>query len=245
MAHFQEFRLASQTWRKNRPEMWTNPMLIFADTSLRGESIGWWARKLHQACDHPALRVVGWPDVKPLPGQPDASQRHRMLSVFVYGVAEEVKTAYFLKIDTDTLCIKSENRWHENWWNETNPFVFVTSAWGYSKSIDRWHRLKAWGATVPQLRDLPEVEGEENPLKDHVRHGRIISFFFWGQTEFMRELEKLAPGPLMPIDSQDGFVWYCAKRLGRRFAAVRIKKFGLFHGARGMEKRVKAIMEEK
>lgn len=167
-----------------------------------------------------------------------------MLSALVYGTAEHVKTPWYIKIDTDTLCLKAENRWHENWFVEKDPFVFVTASWSYSKGIERWNRLKAWAATVPFFADRPEVEGAENPFKDHVRHSRIISFFFWGRTEFAREVAAIAPGPLLPIDSQDTFMWYCARRLGRKYAAVRIKKYGLHHGARGMEKRVRAIMEE-
>ncbi len=168
-----------------------------------------------------------------------------MLSAFVYGVAEHCETDWFLKIDTDTLCLKAETRWHPAWWSGKENYSFVSGAWGYSKGIERWKRLQAWAATVPELACKPEVPGILEPGKDHVRHGRIISFFFWGRKAFMEELARLAPGPLMPIDSQDGFTWYCAHRLGRRYAAVRIKKFGLHHGARGMEKRVRAILEEK
>ncbi len=237
-AHMNEFRLASQTWRKNRPEIWSNPLLLFADAGSGGEAPGWWVRWAKRVCDHPQISVVGVHDV------PGSTQRHRMLSSLVYGPAEYVQSEWFIKIDCDTLCLKAENTWHPNWFVEKDPYNFVTASWGYTKGKEKWARLKAWAATIPQLRDLPEVPGFEDPVKDHIRHGRIISYFFWGRTEFMRELATLAPGPLLPIDSQDTFVWYCAKRLGRKYAAVRLKRYGFHHGARGMEKRVRAILEE-
>ena len=239
-AHLGEFRLAHQTWKKCRPEIWENPLLIFADTALppagTGESAGWWERLLARTCDHPDLRVVGWPACG------GATNRHRMLSALVYGTAEHVGTDWFVKIDTDTLCLPCENRWHPNWFDEKENFEFVTGSWGYSKGIERWRRLKEWAAGVPELAMMPEAPGEEFPPKDHVRHQRIISFFFVGRTRFMREVAALAPGPLLPIDSQDTVVWYIAHRLGRRYAGVRIKRFGFHHGARGMEKRVKTIL---
>lgn len=240
--HWREFQLASLTWRKNRPEIWQpqNPLLIFVDAAMppKGESAGWWERKLKRTCDHPNMRVIGWPDVS------GSMQRHRMLSAFVYGVAQFCETELFCKIDTDTVCLQCANRYHHDWFNETNPYVFVTAQWGYSKGIERWNRLKAWAASIPALQGTPDVPGVEQPQKDHVRHQRIISYFMLGRTSFMREIAEIAPGPLLPIDSQDTFVWFMAKKLGKRYAAIRMKKWGFYHGARGLEKRVKQILEE-
>jgi hypothetical protein len=243
-AHFRELQLASQTWKKNRPEMWLpeNPLIIFVDTARppKGESIGWWWRKLERCIDHPHLQVVAWPDV------PGSTQRHRMLSAFVYGVAEHAKTDIILKIDTDCLALKppTSGYVHPNWWREKDPWAFVSSAWSYTKNIDMWHRLLKWCDTIPALANGPELPGREVPERNQVRHQRIISYVFFARTEFIRECASFHPGPLMPIESQDTWLWAMAVKLGRPWAGVRMRKFSWHHGARGMEKRVAAIMKE-
>lgn len=240
--HWYEWLLAQQTWQRWRPEMWANPMIVFVDAAPppRGEAPQWWGRKIRRACDHPDLQVIGWPDI---PGS--LSHRHRMLSAFVYGAAEHVRTEWMLKLDTDTLALKPPaSGWtHPNWWREKDPWAFVTASWGYTKSQAMWQRLLKWGATVRAFDGRPEAPGVEDPAKDHVRHARIISFVFHVRMEFIRECAALHPGPFMPIESQDTWLWYCAVRLGRPWAGVRIKKFGWHHGSRGMEKRVKQILE--
>lgn len=240
-AHFKEWMLAAQTWKRWRPEIWQNPMLVFVDAARppKGEAEQWWERKLRRCSDHPDLRVVGWPDV------PGATQRHRMLSAFVYGAAEHVTTDWMLKLDTDTLALKPPaSGWtHPNWWREKEPWAFVTASWGYSKGIDMWHRLLDWIKSVPALANGYDLTGVEIPEKNHVRHQRIISYVFFARAEFIRECVALHSGPLMPIESQDTWLWAMAVKLGRPWAGVRMKKFGWHHGSRGMEKRVKQILE--
>jgi len=241
LAHFKEFQLASLTWKKWRPEIWQNPMLVFVDTAPppRGESCGWWRRKIERCIDHPNMQVIGWPDV------PGATQRHRMLSAFVYGAAEHVKTPYLLKLDTDTLCLPCppQSRWHQDWMDKRKNYCYVSGSWGYTRGIPMWRQLLEWAKTVPEFQGKPEVPGVIDEAKNAVRHQRIISFFFWAQTSFIKTVASLHPGPLMPIASQDTLCFYVATRLGLPRGACRIKKFGLFHGSRGMEKRVKQILE--
>ena len=238
-AHWLEFQLAQRTWKQHRPEIWQNEMLVFVDAAPppKGESAAWWRRKIERCCDHPKLKVIGWPDV------PGATQRHRMLSAFVYGAAEHVKTEYLLKLDTDTLCLKSDNRWHQDWFDKKKNYCYVTSSWSYTRGVDMWQRLLEWAKTVPAFDGKPEVPGLIEPERNRVRHQRIISFFFLARMEFIRLAASLHPGPLMPIESQDTFLFYVATRLGLPRGACRIKKFGLHHGARGMEKRVRQILE--
>ncbi len=240
MQHMGEFRLASQTWRKNRVEMWKNPLIVFADVGTSGESQGWWLRWLRRACDHPQISVVGVHDV------PGSTQRHRMLSSLVYGPAAHVATDWFIKIDCDTLALKPPaSGWvHPNWFQEKEPYEYVTASWNYTRGKEMWANLLQWAETVPQFAGAPEAPGFLDPIKDHVRHPRIISYVMFTRTRFVREVVALHPGPLMPIPSQDTFLWYCGVRLQKRYAGVRMKKFGWHHGARGMEKRVRAILEE-
>jgi hypothetical protein len=212
----EQLRWSWPTWEVNCPQI-ARSLLAFCDGV---ESVGWWNRQLHKIVPaSTALKVVIWPM------RHDISQRHRMLSAFVYGVAEHCETGWYWKIDTDVTCVKPTELW-PGWFCPRRRFVLVGNAWGYTKSQAMWQRLVEWADQQPALRDRPAVPAELSTTHDHVLHERISSYVMLGRTRFLREVRAMAPGPVLPIESQDTFLWYMAQRLERPYLRVNMGRLG-------------------
>lgn len=236
--HIPEFRLSMPTWHRHRPEMWKNPMLIFCDDR---EPTEWWGRQFRKFMpEHPDLRLIKWPG-KPVP---KVTQRHRMLSAFVYGVAQHCQTDWYFKIDSDTAAMFNHAAWWPAEWTEGPiKYELISSKWGYTKPAQYFIDACEWAKGVPALKDLPEVPGSYESPEGTCSHKRIISFVMLGRTAFLKELAEMHTGPLMPIPSQDGFVWYVCHRLGRPYLRPNLKNYGWAHNRRRLAKRAAAAME--
>lgn len=231
--HLSELRLAMPTWKKNRPDMWQNPMICFCDGV---EAEGWWSRQFRQFCDHPNLKMVSVPHTSRV------TQRHRMLSAFVYGVAEHVQTEHFLKIDSDCACMWNHPSWMPDEWIQPDV-QFVSSKWGYTRPPKLFHDCCEWAKGIEAFNGTPEAPGQLDESKNRVNHGRIISYVLLGRTDYMHRLRELAPGPLMPCGSQDTFLWYVATRLGLKYIRTKFSEWGFAHNRRKLAVRCQAAME--
>lgn len=213
-AHLVELRLVWPTWRTNRPEILENPLLIVCDAS---NSEVEWQKKL-RFVDHPNKRLVLW-------DMPGIQQREKMLSSLVFVAAREVKTPWYLKLDTDTVATISGPWIRPEWFlpdEQGRVPAFVSHPWGYTKPANALELLDDWADGIPQLSHYPRLNIRGPFGATAVRSKRIISWCFFGRTNWTAEVASYATDRL-PIPSQDTFLWYCAARRGDHFRRVGMK----------------------
>lgn len=215
--HLEELRIAWPTWRAFRPEIVASPIHFYCD--LEAGDTRHWAKQL-AFVDHPSRRVYGW-------YQDGAeTQREKMLSSLVYGPPKTVETPWFLKIDTDTIAYPCAD-WLLSWWFDENP-AFVSSPWGYTVPADALQRLDDWADGVDGLKEFPRLNIPFNPLWRMVRHSRVISWLYFGRTDWHREIVKLL-GPRLPVPSQDTVCHYIAERRRNFYRRVKFSRHGWRH----------------
>jgi hypothetical protein len=81
--------------------------------------------------------------------------------------------------------------------------------------------LDQWAEQIPVWSE-PPLELHPTPGASRLGHNRIISWCGFFNTVFTVKCAKLANGR-MPVPSQDGYMWYCAKRLGLPIVRVNLK----------------------
>lgn len=229
--HMKELKLVWPTWVRHRPEILNWPLMIICDADRTEEA---WRKEL-EFVQHPRLKLWLW-------SMDGASQRHKMLSGFVYGAAQ-VETPWYLKLDTDAVA-KEPADWYQSKWflpDEAGRVpVFVSSPWKYSKPADVVARLDDWADQVPELGCFPRLNLAFEPGARIISHRRIISWCFFGNTSAVREAVRYAPERL-PIASHDTFLWYVAARRGDFYRTVFMKRLGWDHISR--YRRLKAACE--
>jgi len=224
-----------QTWMALKPELRDVPAIVIHDA--RFEPRG---SVLEALQEHPRLRFVPWE-------MPQAeTQRERMLTALVQVAARKVRTAWYLKLDSDVVATRPGPWLDDSWFDvdpETGPPAFVSSPWGYTKPADAIRRLDDWGDRVPGLKDRPRLDLPFDPQSGLVRHPRIISWCFFGNTQWTREVAAYAPGRL-PVPSHDTYLHYCAARRGDPFVRVTMKQFGWEHvsGFRRLKRRCRDVL---
>lgn len=218
--HLKELEIAWPTWRLCRPEILARPLLFICDDRRTDAE---WSEKL-SFVDHQDKRIRVWRSDAP-------TQRERMLSGLVFGTAQWVKTPWYLKLDTDVVA-KTHDNWIKSKWFEADSNgrapVFVASPWGYTKPADAIDRLDEWANGKDAFKGTEPLNLIRSDEADRVRHDRITSWCFFGNTEWTKRIAKCASGKL-PVPSQDTFLWYCAERLGSRYKKVRMGKLGWNH----------------
>lgn len=233
LKRLEPFSWAWHTWAKNCPEMLDGPMLVFVD----GESEGWWQRQLRYIM--PAgvdLRVARWPT------PPGLSLEQREQLALTYGVAALCETEWFLKIDTDVVRTRSGDWLDPAWLDDASSHAFISHRWGYTKPHDMYRRLVAWADRHPVLKDLPPVPAEF-AAQEHVNHDRVWTWLMIGRTSFLRELTEIAPGPVLPIESESTVLWYVAHRLGRSYLRVNMERLGWKRAGRRVAREAQEILQ--
>lgn len=220
-AHLEELRWTWPTWMRFKPELRAMPALVFYDPAEIDP------RRVTFLEEHRRLRWVPWE-------MPAAeSQREKMITGFVHIPAREVQTPWYLKLDTDAVAT-GPGEWIKEHWFAPGPrgrtAVMVSSKWSYSKPHDVIELLDRWAEGVRRLRRYPPLNLIGSPEKNRVRHRRIISWIFFCQTQWTREVAGwLGPNGRLPHPSQDTFLFYCNKRMRRRIVRERMSKYGWKH----------------
>jgi len=131
------------------------------------------------------------------------SQRELMLSSFILGIKENVKTPYYVKLDCDTYFTDDRDVFTEN----DLKYDIVGHKWGYTKP--------GWW--------ISKLEGTPIDLKETRRnHNRIASFCCLHQTDFVVKVAEKY-GKRLPIPSHDTLLWWESKNwLGKN-----LKKLGV------------------
>jgi hypothetical protein len=237
--HLDQLRWTWPTWKKHKPGLLLMPMVVFFDRHELN------AEQVRIVVDHPDLTLVEWPPFETTwdfnvprgeePSKWNDPQRYMMLSGFVHVAAWYVKTRYWLKIDTDTVAAGQPD-WIDASWFDNCPAI-VSHPWGFTKPGDQMLGLDWWvdqnKPDLPMLANADPLGLRPNPGSSRLRHHRIISWCAFFHTNLTRHCASWAnrtTGPnSMPVRSQDGFMWYCAKRLGFDVERVNMKKRGWEH----------------
>ena len=242
--HFRQLCLTWPTWKKHKPSLLEHPMVIFNyhRVNLPPETP---TELILEKIDHPHLKVVRWP-IKGLSVDEEADwnkenkfgspHREVMLSGFVYVPALFVNTKYWFKLDTDVVATGNDN-WIDPSWFKNDPAI-VAHRWTFTRPPDQILKMDAW---VEKNKDkLPASVTENEPLKlapppgwDRVGHKRIISWCGFFDTEWTFQMSSLTQQEderyRLPVPSQDGYLWYMAKRMGRGIVRVNMKSLGWQH----------------
>lgn len=219
--HLKELRLVWPGWLRFKSEVLRMPCVVFYDaTQVQREEMAFLNA-------HPSVRFVPWD----MPGA--KSQREKMLAGFVHVPANEVKTTWYLKIDTDVIAT-AEGEWIRDEWfcpdNNNELPVFISSPWGYTKPANVMDLLDDWADGVPMLAKKSRLNLPHSERESVIKHSRIIGWLFFGRTDWTREMVALLDSDgRLPYPSQDSFMYYCAKRLGRHYHRVRMREHGWDH----------------
>jgi hypothetical protein len=218
--HLDELRLVWPTWRRNRPQIMAQPLLLICDGC---RPLAEWKTRL-SFVDHRDQRLVAW-------NAAGLDQRAKMLNGLVHGPATFVTTPWYLKLDTDAVAVWPDEWICDEWFladEAGHTPVFVASPWGYSKPSDVIQRLDDWADSIPDLNPHARLNIPPGQEAGRVWHPRIISWCFFGDTAWTRRMWALCEGRL-PVPSQDTFLWYCAARSGQFFRRVSMKALGWQH----------------
>jgi CRISPR/Cas system CMR-associated protein Cmr5 small subunit len=146
--------------------------------------------------------------------------RERMLSAFVYGVAEHVKTPYWMKLDADATPKKA---WE---WPDYDNHVITGHRCGYTvskKGNEPGHFLNLLDQHAGQ-----QVFPEDIKVKRY-RHKRLASYCWFERTDFTRRLADWC-GDRLPVPSHDTTACYYAQhvlgyRIGDEMRRMNMKEY--------------------
>jgi len=228
----EQLKLTLPTWIKHKPELFDRGVLVFRDRAqvsrLEVCSL------IETATSH--YRVVDWDyPIEHYPGKGlskwDNPQREKMLSGFVHIPAKFVHTPYWMKLDTDVVAHPYEDpNWISPDWFLDFPSIIAPS-WGYTKPADQMQKLDQWAEhnSIPWMKE-PLLNLVPKPEDTRINHHRICSwgaFFNTPDTAiFSSAAERSCGKGRLPVYSQDGFMFYCAKRAGRTIRTIPMKQFG-------------------
>lgn len=228
-AHLSQLAITWPTWRRHKPSLLQQQMVIFFDKdSISDRQVRW-------VVDHPDLRVVAWPpDGVEYTGGDDKwtnAQRYKMLAGFVYVPAQHVNTQYWLKLDTDTVA-NGQDQWVDERWFEDRPAI-VAHPWGFTKPADQMVQLDKWASNRLEFIFTDPLNIVPNPGWERVCHKRIISWCGF----FSQPMTCVAAGAarsycgegMLPVRSQDGYLWYFATRMRWGVKRISMKSLGWEH----------------
>lgn len=228
--HLEQLRLVYPTWVEHKPSLVKHPFVVFCDWNISYDEV------LNVLSHSSNVRLVRWPPAGIIyMGDPlskwENPQRYKMLSGFVHVPAAEVRTRYWLKIDTDTVASGIDD-WVSQDWFRGNPAI-ISHPWGYTKPANQMLELDKWAEeTRSSLFEYPPLNLVPNS-PELLRHKRIISWVAFFNADFTIMCSQLATKNCgvgkLPVRSQDGYLFYCAKRMGREVKRVNMKSLGWKH----------------
>lgn len=219
--HLEELRWTWPTWMIFKPELREMPLLVFYDADEVDIS------RVTFLQDHPNWRATPWT------WNGGNNQREKMITGWIHIPAKEVKTQWYLKLDTDAIAT-GYGQWIQEKWFEANSFgerpVFISSTWSYSKPRYVMDLLDDWADRIPELALYPRLNLAYSSEDRRLVHPRIISWLFFGRTDWTQSLFRyLGAYGKLPHPSQDTVAFYCAKRQRKYFVRERMQNFNWEH----------------
>jgi hypothetical protein len=220
--HLSELKWTWPTWIRFKPEIKEMPTLVFYDPDQVNPE-----RDVDFLKRQPHIRFVPWTLGF------DCTQREKMITAWLHIPAKEVKTSWYLKLDTDAIAVKAGG-WIDWSWFAPNSRgqepVFVSPPWEFSKPRYVIDLLDNWGDSVPSLKPFKRLDIPYSSQKKVVFHPRIISWLFFCKTTWTREMVAfLGKQGRLPYPSQDTYLFYCAKRSGQYYVRVPMNQYGWIH----------------
>ena len=172
----------------------------------------------------PRLDFLRLPNVKLIPWNESCmdkveSHRELMLSAFVFGVADHVKTDYWLKLDSDSYATDDRPFITEN----MKQYSLFSHKWGYSRP-DHIRKLDEWSKTCWHKKikgSTPMIEqGRIEGNRFYHNTKRIISYICFQKTRYTKYCVSLLSERRLPCPSQDTFAFYCIQKLKPEAMAV-------------------------
>ncbi len=181
---------------------------------------------------HPNVRTIEWT-------MPNAqSQRERMLSAFVLGTARDVKTEYWLKIDSDAFAMDYSPLLDD----EMSKYDITGHKWGYTKPGHWIADLDKWAKTVREFSGTKDIYEASRLDGNRYGHERVASYIQLQRSDFVRLAAKLA-GDRLPVPSHDTYLWYVAARLGRPIRRHNFKRFKGMSNKTGLDRLKVKLLE--
>jgi hypothetical protein len=226
--YLRKFERALGNWHQEK-FISDNPMIIFAHTNAF-RAVRRIVNKFKD--NYYDIKLIKW-------SKPECDTvKEEMLSAFVFGVHEHVKTKYSVKIDCDTHLKEYDEfvlprKYRRN--------VITAHKWRYTKCKSdpeyeetgyHWFdRLADW---AEQLEDFVDTQHQyERNIEDRrYGHKRVASFCCIQKQAFIAHVVDMCNRSgirkgRMPIPSHDTFLFYVAQRLGRGIGYANFKKY--FH----------------
>lgn len=137
--------------------------------------------------------------------------REEMLSAFVFGTAEHVKTDYWLKLDADSFATDGRAFIDDS----MKKFAFCGHRWGYSRphhirQLDEWAK-NHWKPKLKRAKPMIE-DGRIEKNRFYHNTKRTISFIQLHKTKFTKFCVKLLRERKLPAPTQDTFMFFVANR---------------------------------
>lgn len=171
------------------------------------------------------VRVVPWRF--PIAGD---NIRERMLSAFVFGVAAEVQTDYWMKLDADATPKVGEFKppLYRKATITGHRCGYTKTKWGNveeAKKSGLWQDRHFLNILDDWYEGLTGEAAAYEEIIPRSKHGdqRVASFCWFEKTAFTKDLAKLCDKRL-PIPSHDTTAWYVAMRQGRDIVRDNFKR---------------------
>lgn len=220
--HVKELEMSYKTWKEYRPELFEQPLLLVCDADISPQE---WNRRLH-FLDHPDQRRVQW-------SLPDATQREKMLNGVTLVAGTHVHTPWYFKLDTDSIA-DAPGDWIQESWFQPNEHgelpAFISHPLNVTK-ISAISRLEEWSKGIPDLNKFAPFELRNHQRRNFVHHRRIVSWCFWGRTDWTKEVLGYCNGRL-PVPSHDTYLSYCATKRNDFIRRASMKACGWTHKGR-------------
>jgi len=172
------------------------------------------------AVGQPNLEFLNvWRNVNVVPWNTMEDGREACLSSFVFGVAEHIKTPYWMKLDCDVRP-KTEH-FH---WPDYQSHTITAHRWGYTRVKGDPDATAHWLNTLDEWWGGEPLFPLEIPVRQRHGHARIASFCSIERTEFTRRLAQHC-GARLPVPSQDTTAWYVATRWDEPISRVNMKRY--------------------
>ena len=171
--------------------------------------------------DDERLDFLKLPNVTLVPWEfPEADDhREEMLSAFVFGTAENVKTDYWLKLDADSFATNDKPLYDES----MKQFAYCGHRWSYSRpehirGLDEWAKGH-WKRKLKTAAPMIE-EGEQKGNRFYHNTKRTISFIQLHKLKFTKFCVSLLRERKLPVPTQDTFMFFVCNRFDPHLGGV-------------------------
>ena len=140
------------------------------------------------------------------------SHRELMLSAFVFGVSDYVKTDYWIKLDSDSYSTNFLPLYNEDF----KKYSIISHKWTYSRpshieALDKWASTH-WHKKINDGKPMIN-QGRVDGNRFYHNKKRFISYICFQRTRFTKYCVKMLDKRRLPAPTQDTFAYYLIQKL--------------------------------